>query len=76
MLLDLAEKLSIRAFSINIKKAAVMFDMSLDTFCTVLIMVTLQVSYWNNQENAGHVITWCLDPSTEKKKVLLNSDRT
>lgn len=35
----------------------------------------ITVHDWNTQDNAGHVITWCLDPSTEAKTILLTSDR-
>ena len=35
----------------------------------------ITVHDWNTQDNAGHVITWRLDPSTEAKTILLTSDR-
>lgn len=35
----------------------------------------ITVHDWNMQDNAGHVITWRLDPSTEAKTILLTSDR-
>lgn len=35
----------------------------------------ITVHDWNTQDNAGHVITWRLDPSTESKTILLTSDR-
>lgn len=34
----------------------------------------ITVHDWNTQDNAGHVITWRLDPSTEAKTILLTSD--
>ena len=46
-----------RAISMNIKKTATMFDLSLDTFHTVFNNGNITVPDWNTQDNVGHVIT-------------------